>query len=403
MDNAKCQIILQEYFDSINDRDYEKYFDLLLGDFGNVITKDDLNFVFGIHKDFNTEFVQFDLNSLSDSTSKGDFLIFRMNYSFILKDDSNKVFNEDTFAWIFYDQEDETLTFLPYLVEKRELIFSFLPVAIINEILRNEEKPYSVDLIPYPDFEDVFTKETDPKAKFVFLPLVTVKISNHQQLKNKTFHLISVWDTGDYESEYLGDYRIDVNEIKFDLVGDKLGYKDKINFPKIQFLQDAYKIVIEDFEIQKDYYLNDLSYDIKKSKLKRGGNLILNKIPEFGNFEAEYYFERITSALLSRYRYKKYGVVNSSFDDNSFFSYKFAKELYPNDELEKIDFNKIGKTDFVDNLLLRPEFIQNNEFPVETIFIGQVDEGEYISASSTNSFLFYDPINEKQIQISQWD
>ncbi|HJY12748.1 MAG TPA: hypothetical protein VJ304_08170, partial [Flavobacterium sp.] len=151
MDNAKCQIILQEYFDSINDRDYEKYFDLLLGDFGNVITKDDLNFVFGIHKDFNTEFVQFDLNSLSDSTSKGDFLIFRMNYSFILKDDSNKVFNEDTFAWIFYDQEDETLTFLPYLVEKRELIFSFLPVAIINEILRNEEKPYSVDLIPYPD------------------------------------------------------------------------------------------------------------------------------------------------------------------------------------------------------------------------------------------------------------
>lgn len=402
MDNAKCQLILQEYFDSINDRDYEKYLDLLLYKFEDKITKDDLNFVFGLNHEFKTEFAQFDLHSLSDPTSEGDFLILKMDYSFSLKDENDKVFNTDTVVWLFYDQEDETLAFLPYLPEKKELIFSFLPVKIVNEVLRSEEKSYSVDLIPYPEFEDVFTEETDPKAKFVFLPLVTIKIRNHEQFNDKTFHLISLWDTGDYETEYFGDYRIDVNEIVFDLVGDKLGYKDKIDFPKIEFLEEAYTIISEDFEIQKEYYLSNLNYKGYKSKIERGGNLILDRIPEFGKFESEYYFERVTSVLLSKYRFKNYGVINSCFDDNSFFKYKFKGD-YSDEELEKIDFNKIGKIDFVDNLLLRPEFIQNDEFPSGTIFIGQTDEGDFISSSATNTFLFYNNEKEQQIQIFQWD
>lgn len=403
MDNAKCQIILQEYFDSISDRDYEKYFNLLLDKFRNTVTKNDLSFVFGLNHEFKTEFTQFDLHSLSDPTSEGDFIIFKMDYSFSLKDENEKVFKTNTFVWVFYDEEDETLAFLPYLPEKKELIFSFLPVKVVNEVLRSEEKMYSVDLIPYPEFADVFTEETDPKAKFVFLPLVTIKIKNHEKLKDKTFHLISLWDTGDYEREYFGNYRIDVNEVVFDLVGDKLGYKDKIDFPKIEFLEEAYHIISEDFQTQKENYLINLSYFDKGSKIERGGNLILNKIPEFGKFEAEYYFERITSVLLSKYRFQNYGVINSNFDDNSIFRHKFFKKYYPDDEVEKIDFNKTGKVNFIDNLLLLPDFIQNNEFPSDTIFIGQVDEGDFISSDSTNTFLFYDAINEKQIQIFQWD
>jgi hypothetical protein len=260
-----------------------------------------------------------------------------------------------------------------------------------------------IELIPYPKFEDVFVKETDPKAKFVFLPLVTMKILDHEKIGTKTFHLISLWDTGDYDKDYFGSFRTDVNEISFNIVEDKLEYKDEIKFPKIEFLEKAYNIIIADFEKQKDYYLENLEYDLKSVKIRRGGKLIIEKIPEFGDFESRYYFERITSALLSRYRFEKYGIVNCLFDDNSYYIYKITNGKYSDEVLKNSDFNKLGKINFIDNLLENPEFIQNDEFPQDTLFIGQIDESEYISSNSTNTYLFYDPVNNKQVQILQWD
>jgi hypothetical protein len=260
-----------------------------------------------------------------------------------------------------------------------------------------------IHLIPYPKFEDVFVKETDPKAKFAFLPIVTIKILNQEKIEPKTFHLISLWDTGNYEKDYFGDFRTDVNEISFNIIGNKLEYKDEIKFPKIEFLEKAYNIIVADFEKQKDYYLENLDYDEKSVKIKRGGELILEKIPEFGSFESRYYFERITSALLSRYRFDKYGVVNCLFNNNSYYIHKITKGKYSEEDLENLDFNKLGKINLVDNLMKNPEFIQNDEFPHGTSFIGQINEGEFISSSSTNTYLFYDQVNNKQVQIFQWD
>lgn len=269
-----------------------------------------------------------------------------------------------------------------------------------SQTMKNNE---NIELIPYPKFEDVFVESTDPNAKYVFQPLVTIKLKNHKKNKNKTFHIISIWDTGDYKKEYFGDFRTDVNEISFNIIGDKLEYKDKINFPKIEFLEEAYNIIVKDFEEQKDYYLSNLEYKLKSEKIKRGRELILSKIPEFGSFESGYYFERITSILLSKYRYEKYGVVNPKFDDNSYYIYKVTNGKYSEENLKNINYNEVGKTDFIDNLLGKPEFIQNDESPADSQFIGQLDEGDYISSSSTNTFLFYDEGNQKQIQIFQWD
>lgn len=260
----------------------------------------------------------------------------------------------------------------------------------------------NIDLIPYPKFEDVFVEGIDPKAKYVFQPLVTIKIKNYNGIENKIFHIISIWDTGNYEKDYFGNQRTDVNVISFNIIGDKLEYKDDLRFPKIEFLEEAYNIIIEDFEKQKEFYLIDLNTP-KSRKIERGGELILTKIPEFGNFESRYYFERITSILLSKYRLEKYGVVNSSFDDNMWYIYQITNGKYTEEIVKKLDFNKIGKINLVDNLISKPEFIQNDEYIENTMFIGQLDEWHYISSSSTNTFLFYDSINNKQIQIFQWD
>jgi len=259
----------------------------------------------------------------------------------------------------------------------------------------------NIDLIPYPKFEDVFVEDTDPKARYVFQPLVTIKIKNYNGIENKTFHIISVWDTGDYERDYFGNFRVDVNEISFNIIGDKLEYKDDIKFPKITFLEAAYNIIVEDFEKHKESYL--INFESKSKKIERGGRLILNKIPEFGAFESRYYFERITSILLSKYRLEKYGAVNSSFDNNAWYIHQITNGKYSEKALKEIDFNKIGKINLVDKLLGKPEFLQNNEYVENTIFIGQLDEWHYISSSSTNTFLFYDPLNNKQVQIFQWD
>ncbi len=259
------------------------------------------------------------------------------------------------------------------------------------------------EIIPYPSFEDVFVQETNRLAKFVFLPLASIKIKNDEILGNRTLHLISIWDTGDYKKEYFGNYRTDVNKISFDLVDEKLKYGDPILFPCIENLEKAYNIILEDFETQKDNYLNDLEYDTKSSKMNRGKKLILEQISDFGDFEAEYYFERITSALLSKYRFQKFGVVNSLFDDNSYYAFEISEGKYDDQNLKNFDFNQIGKINLIDNLLSKPDFIQSEEFPENTVFIGQVDEWHYNSASSTINYLFLDIKNNKQVQIFQWD
>ncbi|MDO5608473.1 MAG: hypothetical protein Q4G08_08465 [Capnocytophaga sp.] len=396
MFKERIQKRLQLYFDCISDKNYEKYFELLLPEFQDKIQISDLNYIFGINS--SKALVYFELIDVEEEVYYKDYKIFRLNYQFNINDSI-----QNTFVFIFFENEFEDIVFLPYLSEKKEIIFQFLPNSIVNSILRTEDIDYKVELVPYPDFEDVFINETNPKAKYVFLPLVSIKLFNHKELGTKTFHIISIWDTGNYEKEYLGEYRIDVNEIRFDIIGDKLGYKDEINFPKIEYLEQAYQIIKNDFDIEKDNYLNDLDYSSKSKKIQRGGNLILEKIPDFGKFEAKYYFERITSVLLSKYRYSKYGIVNSLFDNNSYYLHKVSDGKIDEKTILNTDFNTLGKTNFIDNLLLRPDFIQNDETPNGTIFIGQVDEWDYISSSSTNTFLFFDPKENKQIQIFQWD
>lgn len=260
-----------------------------------------------------------------------------------------------------------------------------------------------IEITPYPNFEDVFIEETNRLAKFVFLPIATIKIRNDEMFGNITFHFVSIWDTGNYEKEFLGKYRTDVNEISFDLIGDKLKYEDPIIFPCIENLEQAYNIIVADFEKQKEYYLSDLDYMNNSVKMKRGQKLILDQIPNFGNFEAKYYFERITSSLLSKYRYQKFGVVNPNFSVNSFYAHLISNGKYNSENIMNYDFNTIGKINLVENLFEEPEFIQNEEFPEGTQFIGQVDESHFISSNSTNTYLFFDKKNNRQIQIFQWD
>jgi len=398
--------ILKQYFECIQKRDYENFFPFLLNDFSEKISDNDLDFIFGKktknYSDY--EIIGFDLKSLSDSFYKNGNYFFKLDYTFDLKNtNTSRITTEKSCVILLWSEIENKIYFIPYLEHKKTIIYPLIPNSLANEFLKGNNISYKAELIPYPDFEQVFVEETNPLAKYVFIPLVTIKIQNHEIFGDKTFHIIAIWDTGNYEKDYLGEYRKDVNEITFDIVGEKLAYKDDMKFPKIEYLEQAYNLIVEDFEKQKDYYLENLESQTKRAKMERGKELIIEKIPEFGEFEAEYYFERITSVLLSKYRYKKYGAVNSLFDDNSYYAYKITKGKYTDDELNCLDFNKIGKVNLVDNLLLLPNFIQNDEHPINSIFIGQVDEWDYISASSTTTYLFYDKANKKQIQIFQWD
>ncbi len=256
----------------------------------------------------------------------------------------------------------------------------------------------NIEFVAYPKFEDVFVSHIDPLAKYVFLPIVEIRFKNHPIIGNKKLYIVTLWDTGDYKKHYFGEYREDVNEISFDIIEDKLDYGDKIAFPKQEFLEKAYNIILKDFEKQKDSYLNDLEYDNTRGKITRGKNLILSAIPEFGDFEAGYYFERITSYLLSKTRYEMYGAVNPLFNENSYFV-----SVITEGKNSEQDFNKIGKLNLVDKFMTKPEWEQNDETPEGLIFIGQVNEWHYLSSSSTNTYLFYDIKKNRIKQIFQWD
>lgn len=261
---------------------------------------------------------------------------------------------------------------------------------------------YEVELVPYPSYETVFDNRTNPLAKFVFLPLVSIKIKNHPLYQNNVFHVISIWDTGDYKKEYFGKYRTDVNQIHFDIIGDKLYYNDPINFPEINNLEKAYSIIMEDFELMKNKYLDDLNYDNKTIKMNRGKDLILSQIPNFGEFEAQHYFRRITSSQLAKYRYDKYGIVNPLFSENDYYVSKWNTKN-KEEKNDETNFNKKGLKKLVENLMSNPRWVQSFEKPKHFKFIGQVDVGDYIDFESTNIYLFVNKEINKQIMIFQWD
>ncbi|WP_172916141.1 hypothetical protein [Capnocytophaga canimorsus] len=306
---------------------------------------------------------------------------YRFNYELIYQDSKGKTFKRDK---ILFVEKGERGDIIPYIAHKEDIIFSLIPNEFINEFLNRREKEYQIELLPYPKFNNVFVPETNPLAKYCFLPLITIKIKNHNEIGDKVFHIISIWDTGDYNECHFGDYRIDVDEVQFDIVEEKLAYKDEIIFPNIQYLEEAYNIISQEFENNLQVYLN-LKNEDRDVQMEKGINLILNKIPNFGNSEATFYFEMILSHLLGKYRYEKYRILNSNISN-----------MY-----DEKDFNEKGKTSFVDNLLLRPIFVQGDQTPPNSIFIGQIYENDYNYFNSSDVFLFFDKEKNRQILITQ--
>jgi len=239
-----------------------------------------------------------------------------------------------------------------------------------------------IEFIPYPTFEEVFT-ETDELGKYVFFPLLSIHFSNHSELNDKSFHVISLWDTGNYGSCHFGKYRIDNYNIQFDLVGNKISYKDRIEFPFIELLPKAYQIIYDYFEKNKKLILaNSEGLNLGRNQLKMGKELVLKEIPEFGNFEAGFYFEKVTSYFLARYKLER-GI-----------------KVYPETQDSWMGEKSISV--FMQSFLSNPTWLQGAAHPENSRFIGQLYESNYLSDASADVYLFYDESINRQIQISQW-
>ncbi len=245
----------------------------------------------------------------------------------------------------------------------------------------------------YPDYEAVFT-ETNQLGKYVFFPILSIHFKDWNGYDTKSFHIVSLWDTGNYEECHFGNYRIDNYIINFDLINNKLSYKDKIEFPKIKYLPQVYQIIVENFEKNKENFLTNDDFNesnIRYNQQKIGRDLILAKIPEFGNFEAGHYFNKVTAYLLGKYKSAKGIQTDPELK-------KSAMEGSKNDFLLAHNMD----TKLTNNFLGNPVWLQGAVELPNTKFIGQVYESYYLSDASSDLYLFFDESNNRLTQIFQW-
>lgn len=253
-----------------------------------------------------------------------------------------------------------------------------------------------IELIPYPDFEEVFT-ETNELGKYVFFPLVSIHFNEHEKFKNQSFHIVSLWDTGEYEANYFDKHRVDNYTIHFDLINNKLAFKDKLRFPYLKFLPKAYGIIADFFEKNKEEFFANDSYDesnINSELTKKGQALILERIPEFRKFEAGHYFDQISAILLAKYKLKTGIKVKPMRSDGTLYSTK--------KENENIDLNPIKNANLMSNILGKPYWLQGEENPLHSSFIGQVDEGSYLSGGAAFIYCYLNNESKQQTQVFQW-
>lgn len=245
----------------------------------------------------------------------------------------------------------------------------------------------------YPDYEAVFT-ETNQLGQYVFFPILSIHFKDWNGYNNKSFHIVSLWDTGSYEDCHFGNYRIDNYTTHFDLIDNKLSYKDKIEFPKIEYLPEAYQIIVKNFENNKDEILANDDFkesNIKSSQKKIGRDLILEKIPKFGDFEAWHYFNMVTAYLLGKYKSTKGIQTNPELDASVMEGTKEEFLLAHNIE-----------TKLINNFLGDPVWLQGAVELPNTKFIGQVCEMDYLSGASADLYLFFDESKDRLTQIYQW-
>ncbi|NRS90811.1 hypothetical protein HNQ02_003758 [Flavobacterium sp. 7E] len=261
----------------------------------------------------------------------------------------------------------------------------------------------SIDIEPFPIIENVF-EIYSKMEKYIFLPLATINFKNHKVLNNKSFHFISIWDNGSYEDVYFNDFRKEIRIIKFKMVDNKYLYPINPKFPSIQFLNDAYNIIEQNFNENIDYYLTPKNYSKfthEDKTLYNGAELIRNSINEFDRFDSAYYFERITQYLYAKRKFELFEKINPSFT----YSETFIGLLTTRENVIS-EFHDEGKTktEIINNLLDEPQWIQNPEEILKNLnltFIGSISENNFTNGSA-EIYLFWDRIKNEVYQFIQW-
>lgn len=256
-------------------------------------------------------------------------------------------------------------------------------------------------IIPFPDFNDVFNIDNG-KEKFIFLPLTTIKFQEHTEFQNRSFHFISIWDTGTYEETYFNEYRKEIRCIKFKIENNKYSYLGELNFPFINLLPRAYDIIEYHFQENIEYYLEPKSYrlfSIENKIFSKGQELIFGSVEGFDKPDAAYYFERIVQYLYTKKKYELFDKVNSNFVYSEIF---IGATTTKEEVISEFNYEGKSKKEIINNLLKMPNWLQKPEKIFENLtFIGSVSEGGFTNGSA-EIYLFWDKENNEVYQFFQW-
>lgn len=260
-----------------------------------------------------------------------------------------------------------------------------------------------LEIIPFPDFNNTINV-INGNEKFIFLPLATIQFNKHIEFENRSFHFISIWDTGTYEENYFNAFRKNIRCIKFKIENNKYSYLPEPEFPFINLLPKAYDIIQSNFQENIDYYLNPKSsrqFSIEDKIFSKGKELIFNLLEDFDKPDGAYYFERITQYLYTKKKYELFDKINSDFAYlETFVGLTTTKEK----RIAEFNYEGKSKNEIINNLLEKPNWLQNPEEILKIqnlIFIGSVSETDFTNGSA-EIYLFWDKENNEAYQFFQW-
>lgn len=232
-------------------------------------------------------------------------------------------------------------------------------------------------IIVFPEINNVFNDNHEGNA-LCFWPLCSISLSSIDSAKSGYIHFVNIWDPGQYNAKYFDIYRSQY-WIRLRLVDDKYEFNGSYNsFPKFKSLSKWRSEALEDFEANKEVYLNqrtvagqtnDYKMNIEKRR-KRGSDYSL-------------YYEMVLSYLITKENFKRTGKLVQSMHFTDGFNYQ-----------ELMFVNQIG------GIPQLPRY----EIPVSRTgqslhYIGSVTGWYYNVHGMDSIHLFYDREKKDAVQI----
>lgn len=239
----------------------------------------------------------------------------------------------------------------------------------------------SLELKPYPEFDEVFVNDN---LKGFYFPLCSLIYKDKKSGTNRTFHILS--HNGLWLDESENSFELNQDFSVFKLIADKYEFNGALtNFKGQSYVKELFGFLVQDLEKNKTNYL-----DPKFTSAEFVNHILVNYPADLTLFDFEYYLTSFFTYHRQKIKFK------NEITNNNFIPFKDIKKLNLFTAYNDRNFINVGE-----EVIINEKYFKIPADLIERIPIGVCWVDEYFQ-DGNNIFAFYDNENEFVYCVNQY-